>query len=187
MPESEKNPLYFIAIMPPASVRAEIEHFKKEIKENFGIKHALKLPAHITLQIPFRMHERKEDILFKKLEKFSRQHEIFQTELEDFGKFSKNVIFINVKNHEPFIFLYEKLKEIMLNFLNLKSHEISSKIHPHITIATRDLKRSNFPKVWNEFKDRNYTAAFKVDALYLLKHNGKTWDICRKFRLGNKI
>lgn len=182
MPKAYQNPLYFIASIPPAKIRTEIEDLKKEIREKHDIKHALKLPAHITLQIPFRMNETKEEILIKKLQKFCTRHQSFQTKLEGFGKFEKKVIFINVKKPEPFIFLYEKLQELMLSFLNLKSHEISSNIHPHITIATRDLKRSDFPKVWDEFKDRNYTATFKVEDLYLLKHNGKTWDIVRRLK-----
>lgn len=178
-----KNPLYFITLMPPASIRTEIEAFKKEIREKHNIKHALKLPAHITLQIPFRMPERKEDILVKKIKKFSAENKAFETVLDGFGKFSKQVIFIKIKNHVPYIELHEKLQSLMLNFLDLKRHEISSKIHPHITIATRDLKRSNFPAVWNDFKDREYSASFKAEHLYILKHNGNTWDIFRKFKL----
>lgn len=187
MSKTEKNPLYFIAIMPPGNIRAEIEIIKKEIKEKFGIKHALKLPAHITLQIPFRMPENQEPILIKKLQKFSQQHQSFHLELEDFGKFAKKVIFIKVKNHNPLIQLYESLKNMMLKFIDLRSHEISSKIHPHVTIATRDLKRTNFPKVWNEFEDHPYSAYFQAEDLYLLKHNGKTWDIFEKLKLGDKF
>lgn len=184
MSEHPKNPLYFIALMPPATIRTEIEAFKKEIREKYNIKHALKLPAHVTLQIPFRMPENKEEILIKKIRKFASENKDFETELEGFGKFSKQVIFIKIKDHEPYIQLHEKLQNLMLDFLNLKSHEISSKIHPHITVATRDLKRSNFPGVWNDFKDREYSTSFKTDYLYILKHNGKTWDIFRKFQLG---
>ncbi|MCM8570608.1 2'-5' RNA ligase family protein [Gramella jeungdoensis] len=179
----EKRPLYFIALMPPAKIRDEIDALKKEIKEKHHVKHALKLPAHITLQIPFRMPEIKERILIKKIEKFSAQQQSFNVELEGFGKFAKNVIFVKIKDHEPFIELHRNLQDLMLNFLDLKSHEISSNIHPHITLATRDLKRSTFPAVWNDFKDREYSVSFKTDHLFILKHNGKTWDIFRKFKL----
>lgn len=184
MGQPNKSPLYFIALLPPARIRVEIEALKKEIKERHNIKHALKLPAHITLQIPFRMPEEKESILIKKIAKFCREQQQFETELEGFGKFAKNVIFVKVKEHEPFIELHNKLQTLMLNFLDLKSHEISSHIHPHITLATRDLKRSTFPAVWNDFREREYSASFKVEDLFILKHNGKTWDILRKLSLG---
>ncbi|TBW26797.1 2'-5' RNA ligase family protein [Gramella sp. KN1008] len=178
------RPLYFIALMPPANIRGEIDALKKEIKSRHNIKHALKLPAHITLQIPFRMEKKKENILIKKIEKFSRQNLGFDVEVNGFGKFAKNVIFVKFEDHAPFNELHRKLQDLILKFLDLKSHEISSNIHPHITLATRDLKRSTFPDVWNDFKDREYSASFKVEELFILKHNGKTWDIFRKFKLG---
>ena len=178
-----KDPLYFIALMPPARIRNEIENFKKEIKAKFGIQHALKLPAHITLQIPFRMSDNQAKILMKKLEKFCHENVAFETTLDGFGKFGKQVIFIKVKDHKPYFLLFEDLQKLILNFIDLKKHEIASKIHPHITIATRDLKRSAFPEIWDEFKNRDYNNSYQIKDLYLLKHNGKTWDVVRKFEL----
>lgn len=182
--DKKRFPLYFIALMPPARIRKEIENFKKEIKSKHNIKHALKLPAHITLQIPFRMPEEKEKILITKIQKFSDRQKAFEVQLDGFGKFAKNVIFVKVLDHQTFIGLHKELQALMLNFLELKKHEISSNIHPHITLATRDLKRTTFPAVWDDFKDREYSASFSVEDLYILKHNGKTWDIFRKFKLG---
>jgi len=185
MSKQQKDPLYFITLMPPKNIRAEIEIFKKEIKEKFQIKHALKLPAHITLQIPFRMPETMEKILMKKIQGFCEKNKPFETEINGFDKFSKQVIFIKIEDHKPYILLYEKLQILMLNYLDLKSHEIASKIHPHITIATRDLKRSDFPKVWKEFENRNYKTSFRMEDLYLLKHNDKNWEVVRTFKLTN--
>lgn len=182
--DKKRSPLYFIAHMPPARIRGEIDALKEEIRDRHNVKHALKLPAHITLQIPFRMPEKKESVLIKKIEKFSGEQQGFDTELDGFGKFAKNVIFVKIRDHKPFIELHEKLQALILNFLDLKSHEISSNIHPHITLATRDLKRTIFPAVWNDFREREYSASFKVEDLFILKHNGKTWDIFRKFKLG---
>ncbi len=183
----ERGTLYFISILPPTPIRREIEKIKKEIKEKYGIEHSLKLPAHITIQIPFRMKEEKEKLLFKKLKRFSESIEPIGIELKDFGKFSKNVLFIKVKNHQPIIDLHEKLEMELMVFLNLQSHEISSKIHPHVTIATRDLKRSHFPEIWQEFEEREYQASFTAKKLHLLKHNGKTWELYRSFNFSKQI
>jgi len=183
MSKKHQNPLYFIALLPPENIRTEIENFKKEIKERFQVEHALKLPAHITLQIPFRASKKQEAVLFQKLAAFSKEIVPFKIDLEDFGRFAKNVIFIKLKDHEPFIQLHSELQKTISSFINLKSHEISSKIHPHITIAVRDLKRSNFQPIWNEFEKRQYSASFVVKNISLFKHNGKTWDIIREFKL----
>ena len=170
-----KHPLYFIALIPPTKIIQEVDAIKKQLKNEFGIKHALKLEAHITLQIPFRMPESKEAILIKKLQKFSGDHNSINTQLDGFGRFAKNVIFIKVLDHDPFIKLHAELQELMLNFIELKSHEISSKIHPHITLATRDLKRSHFPEIWDNFQDRKYSTSVEFNKMQLLKHNGKIW------------
>ncbi len=180
-----KHPLYFIALIPPAKIIQEVDVIKNQLKNKFGVNHALKLEAHITLQIPFRMAESKEVVLTKKLQNFAAKHQIITTELEGFGRFAKNVIFIQVKDHEPFIKLHADLQDLMLSFIDLKSHEISSKIHPHVTLATRDLKRSHFPEIWDYFKDKEYSSSVTFQKLYLLKHNGKTWEALKAFNLND--
>ncbi|WP_300437273.1 2'-5' RNA ligase family protein [Christiangramia sp.] len=180
---SKQHPLYFIAILPPLGIRKEIEGFKEKIREDHDIKHALKLPAHITIQIPFRISKEQEQELISKLHIFSNVTHPFPINLDGFGKFDKSVIFIKIKNHDPVIKLHSKLTEMIRSFIPLKSHEISSKIHPHVTIAVRDLKRSNFQPVWEDFEIREYKNSFIFDQLVLFKHNGKTWDSINKFSI----
>lgn len=177
---SQQNPLYFIALIAPAGIRMEIENFKKEIKLKYGAKHALKLPAHLTLQIPFRMEEKKERLLLKELQKFAASQKVFGVKLNGFGKFSRNVIYVKVENPEPVVHLYENLQGIIQKNLELKDHEKTSKIHPHLTIASRDLSRQQFPQAWNDFREREYNASFSAGSIFLLKHNGKTWELYRK-------
>ncbi|MCP9199785.1 2'-5' RNA ligase family protein [Gramella sp. GC03-9] len=178
---TKRDPLYFICLMPPSGIKSEIEKIKKEIQAEFGISHALKLPAHITVKIPFRFNENKEASLLKKLQNFSAELKPISINLKDFGRFDKKVIFINVLDHEPIIQLHTNLQGFIGELTQLKKHELASKIHPHVTIATRDLKRTDFPQVWANFKDRYFAASFIAKHLFLLKHNGKTWDILRKF------
>jgi len=179
--QSNKHPLYFIAILPPSNIRNEIRSFKEGIKNDFGVKHALKLPAHITVQIPFRISGKQETVLLERLKAFSNELIPFEVALDGFGRFSKNVIFVNVLNHLPFIKVHSKLQEMLTSFIDLKSHEISSKIHPHLTIAVRDLKRSDFPAIWNRFETKKYNNSFTAKDLTLLKHNGHTWDVIECF------
>lgn len=180
---NSKPPLYFIAMYPPSNIRSDIEVIKEELKDRFGIKYALKLPAHITLQIPFRMAVKKEKTLINKLDRFLNERPAFHTDLEGFGRFAKKVVFIKVVDHHPYIRLHEDLQQLMLDFIVLKSHEISTKIHPHITLATRDLKRSHFPEIWEYFQDRDFYNSFLAARIQLLKHNGKNWDILKTFFL----
>jgi len=177
----QKHPLYFIAILPPENIKSEIKAFKEKIRKEHDVKHALKLPAHITIQIPFRFDQEDEGILLESIRTFSNKAVPFKVELDGFGRFSKNVIFVNVVEHQDFIKLHYQLQETLRSFIPLKSHEISSKIHPHLTIAVRDLKRSNFLPIWNEFEHKEYKNYFTARDLVLLKHNGHHWDIIKSF------
>lgn len=185
--KTNKPPLYFICLIPPTVVKTEVKKIKKELQTNFGVNHALKLEAHITIQIPFRMPDYKEDILIKKLLNFADSHKTISAELDGFGRFAKNVIFINVIPHEPFIKIHAEIQDLMLNFLELKSHEISTKIHPHITLATRDLKRSHFPEIWEFIQKKEFNTKTEFRKMQLLKHNGKVWESVKSFNLVDSI
>lgn len=173
---SEKQ-LYFIALIPPDDLERYIREFKKEIKEKFDAKHALKLPAHITLQQPFSMPESREDELFKGLENLVSQQSPFPIVLDGFGCFSPRVIFVKVREHEPVLTLQKSLLEELENII---PPDKKSVIHPHMTIASRDLKKEKFKAAWEEFKDRRFEAEFTAQNIFLLKHNGKSWDILKE-------
>lgn len=173
--------LYFIAIVPSSGLKETIRRLKEDMREKYHTRHALKLPAHITLQAPFRMNEKTESDLFSDLEQVASGHDPFSVELSGFGSFPPRVIFINIKNHEPIRELHRHLQEKMAerNFLRKKM----SKLHPHITLATRDLDEKKFRKAWSEFQQRNFFGSFTARNFTLFKHNGVTWDHFRDFDL----
>ena len=55
--------------------------------------------------------------------------------------------------------------------------------HPHLTLAFRDLRKSQYPLAWQEFSNKEYKAEFMADKIALLKHNGKSWDVLKEFSL----
>ena len=64
---STEMPLYFLAVIPSEEINKRIKSLKLEIAEKYEAKHALKLPAHITLQIPFKIPETEEGKLIDSL------------------------------------------------------------------------------------------------------------------------
>ena len=173
--------LYFIAIIPHLELKDQIQSLKEEMKERFHAKHALKSPAHITLQIPFKRNKEDEPLIIERLQNFASNHNLFNIELNGFECFFPRVIFVKVKDHKPIIDLHTNLKKVLVDELSFKENEISNKIHPHMTIATRDLTDKAFLKAWPEFEQRKFKASFTVKNLFLLKHNGKYWDIFKEF------
>lgn len=177
--------LYYIAIIPHRTLNEVIKGLKEELKTQFDTKSALKSPAHITLQKPFNLSNDQEPFLIDTLIEFAKNQHPFNIQLNGFGCFSPRVIFIDIVNPKPVLTLHLGLKKILKHELDFKSKEISSEIYPHITIATRDLTKENFAKAWPSFQFRKFKASFIVKSLFLLKHNGKFWDVYKEFPFKN--
>lgn len=176
-----KKQLYFIALIPPPELREAVKALKEEMKSRFGAQHALKSPAHLTLQMPFRWKESEEAFLLASLKGFAAQQQPFQINLSGFDCFPPKVIYIRVENHRPIIQLHEQLKVHLIESLGFTPEQVNSRFHPHLTIATRDLRKSSFREAWAEFESRKFTVSFEAESLFLLKHTGRFWEIYRAF------
>lgn len=178
--------LYLIAVLPAEKTREKVRELKLEMKDRFNASHALKAPAHITLQMPFWRDETDEQLLVDQLEKFSANQPSFRIEFDGFDAFSPRVIFIRIQNPEPVINLHSHLVHFLTQTLSFTKKEINEEIHPHMTIATRDLRKKAFGQAWPEFKDRDFQAAEEISSLFLLRHTGKHWKIFRELPFGNE-
>jgi 2'-5' RNA ligase len=176
--------LYLIALLPPPPLRDRVRALKEEMRDRFGASHALKSPAHITLQMPFRLGLEDEPGLLKLLEAWSRRQRPFAVKLMGFGSFPPRVIFIRIIDHNPVSALEGSLRELLAGEAHLQIETSHQPFHPHMTIATRDLREPAFYQAWAEFKDRPFEAAFEVRSLFLLRHNGQFWEIYREFNFG---
>ena len=184
MTDQQINKLYFLALIPDVKLRAKVKSLKEELKINYNAVHALKSPAHITLQMPFRRPEGEEQHIITTLKEFSGQQLSFEINLEGFDCFNPRVIFIRVVNHHPIIDLHIRLNRVLSNELNFNPKVLTRKLHPHMTIATRDLSEAAFDKAWPHYTSRYFKASFNADGFFLLKHNGKYWDIYQEFQFG---
>lgn len=168
--------LYFIAIVPDEDLQAKIKTFKEECREAYQTKQALKLPAHITLQKPFRIYGEEEPLLYSILDNVAKSIKPFSILLSGFECFAPKVIYLNVQNPKPVLELHSILHDALQDRLGLDEETLSKNLKPHITIASRDLSKPNFRKAWKSFKGREFEAEFLANDLTLFKHNGKTWD-----------
>jgi 2'-5' RNA ligase len=176
--------LYFIAVVPTEEIYVEATGFKNYIAENFQSKHSLKSPPHITLHMPFKWNEEQETQLINFLANFASGQSAFEIQLKNFAAFPKRVIYIDVVKNEQLENLYLQLSMAMRKNLKIVKDSYKNQGYtPHMTIAHRDLKPAAFDKAWPEFKGRIFEKNFLVDHIGLLKHNGKSWDIFRRFVL----
>jgi 2'-5' RNA ligase len=174
--------LYFIAVVPQEDIRSEVTGFKHYIAEHFNSRHSLKSPPHITLQMPFKWKEEKENKLVKFLGDFSSTQIPFEVALKNFSAFPKRVIYIDIVKNEYLEKLYFNLSSAIRKELKIINDSYKNQgFTPHMTIAHRDLKPAAFDMAWAEFKEKPFDKKFLVDHICLLKHNGKSWDIFERF------
>jgi 2'-5' RNA ligase len=186
MTEKNFENLYFIAIIPPEPIYGEALALKHHLKNQYNSKAALNSPPHITLHMPFAWKESKEEELINSLETFSVGQNQLEIRLNNFSAFEPRVIFIDVIKDEKLEGLQKQLKRFCkaeLNLFNADYKELA--YHPHITLAFRDLKKVEFYKAWEEFKNRKFDATFDVNSIALLKHDGKEWKEFKQHPLKN--
>ena len=183
--DNRETVLYFIAILPPDNLRQSVKILKEEMKLRFNAKHALKSPAHITLQMPFKWSFKEEKMLLIALKKFAFQEKAFTVGLNGFNCFTPRVIFVKVIDHSAIAALHTRLSLVLIEQLGFENSSINPKMHPHMTIATRDLKKNAFHLAWREFEDREFIGSFLANGIGLLKHNGKQWEIYQEFPFGS--
>ena len=69
---------YFIAIVPPEPLLADIQNIKQSVFDNYKSKGALRSPGHITLHMPFSFDESKENKLIECLSDFKFKTQLFE-------------------------------------------------------------------------------------------------------------
>lgn len=174
--------LYFIAIIPDQKVRDEITSLKHEAAEKFDSKAALRSPPHITLHMPFRWKDAKQEVLLAKLQQFRFPSYPLKVELKNFAFFPPRVVYINVEKSEMLGQLQNQLTTHMRRELNIFNADYKDRaFHPHMTIAFRDLKKSRYTEAFDYYSNKNYEALFEINNICLLKHDGKKWDELRYF------
>lgn len=174
------NKKYFIAIVLPEPVLQQVEEMKQELFHAYGLKGALRSPAHVTLHRPFEWREEKESQLIEALHKFDTGAP-FTLRLHDFNCFAPRVIYVDVMASETLYDLHRRLKYYAQRELRL-FNEVNDErgFHPHVTVAFRDLRKNRFEEVWQKFKPREYSAEFEVKGFSLLKLEN-TWEELRQF------
>ena len=175
--------LFFVALVLPDDLRKEVEALKLEVAEKFGSRHALKSPAHITLQMPFKLKPKKEPALKDFLLAFSEMQHSFSLELAGFDFFEPRVVFIDVEEKEELRSLQESLSNDIRREMGIMNSTYKNKgFHPHVTIGFRDLKKPDFYKAREYYKEKPFESTYIVNSLSLLRHEGGNWHVDQEFK-----
>lgn len=177
--------LYFLALIPPNPLKDEVHELKLEIKDRFDSAHSLKSPPHITLLSPFRLRGDAKVEVVNLLKNFSQDFKPFEVRLKNFSSFETRVIFIDVEKNSELLDIQLQLEKAARSNPDLFNYKYEERPYqPHLTLAFKDLTPENYNLAWEEFRNQPFDASFTANAIYLLKHTGKRWEVDREFLLG---
>lgn len=177
---------YFIAIVPEGEIQQNSTELKLKLKENFNLKYALKSPSHITLKMPFNWNEAKEDKLNGLLNSFFDKIKPFDLRYSGFDRFGKRVIFIKVKEDPSLSSLQIGLSKYCKTDLKLVEELSDRAYHPHMTLAFKDIKATQFDLYWDFIKKQKFEARQKVKDIALLKRVDGRWIVVSRFQLNDE-
>ncbi len=176
--------LCFVALLPPEAVQAKANAIKDHFAAVYESSHAKKSPPHITLQPPFKWESEQLPDLKTTLGQFAQRQRPVPVHLSGFGAFPPRVIYIHVEKTPELLTIQQSLMGDLKDQLGLVDPVAQSRpFVPHLTVAFRDLSKSNFRQAWKVYQDQPFDYQFTVQALTLLLHNGKHWEIEDSFAL----
>lgn len=178
---------YFLAVVPEGELQVRLTNLKELLRERFGIKYALKSPAHVTLKMPFTFNEAKEENLINRLTMFLSSYEEFPLAISGVKTFGYRVVYLGIEQSQELIELQKNLKQFCKKELKLIDELSDRNFHPHMTMAFKDLKKTPIPNIIKVLNEKPVLEKFVVNQLFLLKRIDGRWDICKKipFRAEN--
>ena len=179
----KEKELYFIALVPEEPLYSTVMELKEYFKEHYQSRKALNSPPHVTLQMPFKRRPDREDRVDEMLQRVADTCEEFQLRLNGFGFFEPRVVYIDLEESKPLISLHKEVGKAVREHLKLVNDLGERPFRPHMTIAFRDLKKPLFFEAKKEFNQKSFEEQFYVKDICLLKHNGSSWDIYRRYGL----
>ena len=179
--------LYFVGIIPPEDIFAEVHAFKERIAEKYHSQGALRSPPHITLFPPTQTQEAMEKQFTSLLDEIAGHHHTFEISLNGFGAFPPKVIFVKPEKELRMNVLSREIVDNYIHHISPVMELRTFKFKAHITIGYRDLTPEMFAAAWGELKNKQYKRSFTATEVALFKHDSKKWNIIHSAKLVNPI
>ncbi|WP_051315389.1 2'-5' RNA ligase family protein [Algoriphagus terrigena] len=176
---------YFLALVPPAEILDKAHKIKIALRDQFGIKYALKSPPHITLKMPFSYNEAKEDVLVANLQEHLKGQEAFRVKIDGVGTFGNRVIYLAIEDSEILRSCQRGLTKFCKERLHLTQELSDRNYHPHLTVAFKDLKANHFSDALAFVKQESFTTVYYAAELTLLKRIDGVWILHRSLRFSS--
>ncbi len=184
MKSSDKS-LYFVALVPAPPLYDELMAIKEDFRQRYHSKAALRSPPHITLYMPFKWRPDREVQLRVALDRTAGLHKPFLVQLTGFGAFPPRVIYVQVAENPALSTLQAAVVRTARLQWKLSQPVAARPFVPHLTVAFRDLRKAAFQRAWEEYRHKPFEAAFAVEDVCLLRHDGKRWQVVHQAQMAN--
>ncbi len=173
--EQAPRSMYYITLLCPTEIDDAIQEHKEMMRTDYACEVAAKSPAHVTLIAPFFLSDGKRNELVEKLNAFESIISDVTVDMNGFGHFGNRVIFADVAVNDNMTALQEQLENYLRNggFPFIK--EAKKPFHPHITVATRDLKEEDFDAAWAKFEGKEISGSYNTNTIHLMKLVEERW------------
>lgn len=143
-------------------------------------KRRQKLPAHITLKAPFETV--KIDDIIELLERFTSVREKTPIKINGFGKFRRDVIFMDVQVSEEAKKVHDELIDKIgkIPWIEFKHNEGKDKVF-HCTIVSRRIQ-DKFNEIWDYVNEHECDFDSYFDNLSLYQWKDNTWVLYKEFK-----
>jgi 2'-5' RNA ligase len=173
---------FFIAIMLPKTIETYAAQVSQHLTERYKMKMAKAAP-HITLLPPFLWAPDSIDEVKEAIARFTATQPPIPIEISGFGSFSRRVIYLNVNKTQGLMQLQSDLGDRLRPILKSQESDVRSRpFTPHITVASRNVKRETFKSAWQEFKEEAVEFKFDCREIALLEYRQR-WHVIQTFTL----
>lgn len=167
--------LYFIALLPEKSFSDKIRLIQEDLKEKFGLKYAMRLPPHITLQSPFECNSQEQEVLVGCTSSIRQKLAPIQLRTSNFGSFIQSVVYAAIEPTEALLAMQQDIVDALEVNGCLAPGQRNNSYIPHITLAHRDLETQRFLEVWKNFDQVTWIESFSIERLVIYKHEEGRW------------
>ncbi|MBD2089815.1 2'-5' RNA ligase family protein [Microcoleus sp. FACHB-1515] len=173
---------YFVALLLPESLQAYAIETIELLRDRYGTGTA-KAPPHITLAPPFHWSPQEVHRLEAQLQTFGQAEPPVNVQIAGFAAFAPRVLYLNVVRSPKLLDLQARLTIALESHLGIVDAHKTRPFAPHITVASRRMTRSIFRQAWAELESRAIDFSFTAEAIVLLEHDGRGWQVRRSFWL----
>lgn len=139
-----KTRQYLIEIRFSGFVKDSMRELKGAISKNFHVSQRKIIP-HVSLVGPIYTDDEKK--LVKEVVKVAKNFELINLQLDGFGHFDNNVIFVKIKPSDELEKLRTELVDKLKEFCNLSEFDLGPDFKYHATLVMHDIYRK-FDRIW---------------------------------------